>query len=198
MPTSTMFFVARSLDAWVAVGSLQAFDWPSLYVTQKAAEAAFKGIGPVVRLEATRADEPPLRVLLDVEREEKARWQKALAAVHQAAGRGDGHGSPEATAACIVSGIGTRSMEAGEIEAERDVLEEQLRKEQACIQAMHHRPWWRVGILRRRPWRSPTRRWPGEPLLGYLWAWLFVKHDCQDPAVGCSCQGGFRFPKALS
>ena len=197
MPTPTMFFVARSLDAWVGVGSLQAFDWPNLYATQKAAEAEFKGVGPVVRLEATRADEPPLRVLLEVERQERVRWEAALARVHAVVGRGEGHGSPEATSNCIISAIATRSMEAGEAESERIVLEKQLRREQACIQAMHDRPWWRVGILRRRPWRSTIRRWPKESILSHLWAWLFVIHDCQDPAVGCSCSGGFRFPLVL-
>lgn len=69
-------------------------------------------------------------------------------------------------------------------------LEPQLRREQAVIHAMHHKPWWRVGIFNRRPWLSGlTVREVG------LWSWLTVVHDCQDPVIGCSCSGGFRFPK---
>jgi hypothetical protein len=69
-------------------------------------------------------------------------------------------------------------------------MEEQLRRERAVIAAMHARPLWRVGILLRRPWRSPTR----PQTIRDLWPWLRFAHDCADPAVGCSCSGGFRFP----
>lgn len=67
----------------------------------------------------------------------------------------------------------------------------QLRREQAVIEAMHRRPWWRVGILLRRPWRAS---WRPETLRD-VWPWLTVAHDCQDPVIGCSCSGGFRFPR---
>jgi len=68
---------------------------------------------------------------------------------------------------------------------------EQMRREQACIAAIHRRPWWRKGILLRRPWghrRVPLRS------LRRFWGWLTTTHDCADPAVACSCSGGFRFP----
>jgi hypothetical protein len=69
-------------------------------------------------------------------------------------------------------------------------IEAQLRREQAAIAAIHRRPWWRVGILLRRPWRSALRPVNFTGLV----AWLRYAHDCQDPAVACSCSGGFRFP----
>ncbi len=69
-------------------------------------------------------------------------------------------------------------------------LLKQLRREQAVIQAMHSRPWWRIGIVGRRPWRASWR----PRTLRQLWQWLTAAHDCRDPAVGCSCSGGFRFP----
>jgi hypothetical protein len=65
----------------------------------------------------------------------------------------------------------------------------QLRREQKVIEAMHRRPWWRVGVLHRRPWR---KRWPSD--VHGLWDWLTKTHDCSDPMVGCSCTDGFRFP----
>lgn len=71
---------------------------------------------------------------------------------------------------------------------------EQLRREQMVIAAMHQKPWYRAGILARRPWRSALRRQRGESTLAWAWAWLTVVHDCADPAVGCSCSGSFRFP----
>ena len=75
-----------------------------------------------------------------------------------------------------------------------DAIERQLRREQAVIQAMHRKPWWRVGILNRRPWRSTARRGGGETLRSWVWGWLTKVHDCADPAIGCSCSGSFRFP----
>lgn len=74
-------------------------------------------------------------------------------------------------------------------------LESQLRREQAVIQAIHGRPWWRVGILLRRPWRSSFRLRDVRSARS-LWAWLAVVHDCLDPAVACSCSGSFRFPRS--
>lgn len=71
----------------------------------------------------------------------------------------------------------------------------QLRREQAVIEAMHRKLFWRVGILNRRPWNSSLRRHPNESLFDWIRSWLFVVHDCKDPAIGCSCSGGFRFPK---
>lgn len=70
---------------------------------------------------------------------------------------------------------------------------EQYYRQLDAIEANHALPWWRVGILLRRPWRR-------EPIFGipksfkYLWGWLTLVHDCQDPAIMCSCSGGFRFP----
>ncbi len=65
----------------------------------------------------------------------------------------------------------------------------QLRRERAAIEAVHALPWWRVGILLRRPWRAR------DVFACTTWRqWLFEVHDCQDPAVACSCSGGFRFP----
>lgn len=67
--------------------------------------------------------------------------------------------------------------------------------ERACevIQAMHRKPWWRVSILNRKPWRRHSLFRYGYTLRE-LWNWLTVVHDCKDPAVGCSCSGGYRFP----
>ncbi len=65
---------------------------------------------------------------------------------------------------------------------------DQLRREQACIEAIHRKPCWRIGILLRRPWRDQ------HPTLSVI-DWLFRAHDCSDPAVACSCSGSFRFPK---
>lgn len=69
----------------------------------------------------------------------------------------------------------------------------QLRREQATIQAMHNRPWWRVSILLRRPWKAKK-----DELKASLWDYLTKVHDCTDPAVGCSCTGDFRFPASYS
>lgn len=71
----------------------------------------------------------------------------------------------------------------------------QLHREQAAVQAMHSVPWWRAGILLRRPWASEAKRGQRESRLSWAWAWLTVVHDCSDPSVGCSCSGGFRFPR---
>jgi hypothetical protein len=52
-------------------------------------------------------------------------------------------------------------------------------------------------LLWRRPWRSPSRPTRGDTLaitIRNYWQWLRMAHDCADPAVGCSCTGGFRFP----
>ena len=77
-----------------------------------------------------------------------------------------------------------------ETEEDHVDLTNQLRREQAVIQAMHNRPWWRIGILARKPWCASWK----PRTLRQLWQWLAAAHDCQDPAVGCSCTGGFRFP----
>lgn len=75
-----------------------------------------------------------------------------------------------------------------------DVLTEQLRRERAVITAMQHRTGRNPvsNLLLRKPWRAGHRpRWnrPRE-----VWDWVRFAHDCQDPVVGCSCSGGFRFP----
>lgn len=62
-----------------------------------------------------------------------------------------------------------------------------------------------VTFWQRKPWRSgwvPTWRkssdceWWRYPLilLGNWWGWLRYAHDCQDPRIGCSCSGSYRFP----
>lgn len=72
-------------------------------------------------------------------------------------------------------------------------LRRQLHREQQVILAMKHRPWWRVGVLLRRPWRRH-----GPFAYGFsfreLRNWTLIVHDCADPAIGCSCSGSFRFP----
>lgn len=48
-------------------------------------------------------------------------------------------------------------------------------------------------LLWRRPWRSNTR--PNLSSLSDTLDWLRAAHDCSDPSVGCSCTGGYRFPR---
>lgn len=57
-----------------------------------------------------------------------------------------------------------------------------------------HDVWWRCwGVFWRKPWRASHRpRW-SRPL--DVLDWLRKAHDCADPAVGCSCSGGFRYGK---
>lgn len=64
-----------------------------------------------------------------------------------------------------------------------------------------------MNVLQRKPWRSPngTSTWRKAPdcewwrhpliLLGNWRRWLRYAHDCQDPRIGCSCAGGYRFPR---
>ena len=56
-----------------------------------------------------------------------------------------------------------------------------------------------LDMLWRKPWKSPTGpSWSLNRSLrinaSNLLGWLRNAHDCADPSVGCSCQGGFRFP----
>lgn len=71
-------------------------------------------------------------------------------------------------------------------------LEAQLRREREAISAMQYRQrrWLGpvLGILWRKPWRSPVP-------FDWTPGWLRAAHDCSDPSIACSCQGGFRFPK---
>lgn len=48
----------------------------------------------------------------------------------------------------------------------------------------------------RKPWKSPSKTHFSFSKIGFLnlISWLARAHDCSDPAVGCSCSGGFRFP----
>lgn len=84
-------------------------------------------------------------------------------------------------------------------------LERQLRESRqeaerlrTALAAVRGRPWWRVGILLRRPWGVCSLReavrggFANRGLLGGLRVgvyWLTWEHDCTDPAVGCSCPG---------
>ena len=94
-----------------------------------------------------------------------------------------------------VRSVSTSAIGTGDVMVDAVVYEKQLRREQAAIEAIQALPWWRRGILLRRPWRSSMAR-SGQSLLSWVCAWLFVIHDCADPAVACSCSGGFRFPRA--
>lgn len=82
-------------------------------------------------------------------------------------------------------------------------MDKRLAREQEVIRAMQvrQRRWLGpLGILWRRPWRSPARPgWSRTAPLGVnvrnLIGWISAAHDCADPSVGCSCSGGFRFPR---
>lgn len=74
---------------------------------------------------------------------------------------------------------------AEKLDREREVIRAMQRR-----QARWHGP---VGdFIWRRPWRSPVP--VPRPGRG-LWSWLRGAHDCADPSIGCSCTGGFRFPR---
>jgi hypothetical protein len=51
-----------------------------------------------------------------------------------------------------------------------------------------------LDILWRKPWRAPHRPHGLRDLL----QWLRLAHDCQNPAVGCSCHPSFRFPASAT
>lgn len=81
-----------------------------------------------------------------------------------------------------------------------------LDRERACITAMQRRAARNPlrDFLWRRPWRSPggvpgliesvrRAKTPGVAVRN-AWGWIAAAHDCADPAVACSCTGGFRFP----
>jgi len=71
-------------------------------------------------------------------------------------------------------------------------LWEQLQRERQVISAMQHRTKRNPvrDLLLRKPWKSPTKPHGWRD----FWQWLVCAHDCSDPAVGCSCSGGYRFP----
>ncbi|TDC30072.1 hypothetical protein E1211_24815 [Micromonospora sp. 15K316] len=71
-------------------------------------------------------------------------------------------------------------------------------RDRECIAAMRNRIERNPvrGVLWRRPWRSRTRPNWRSPR-GVL-AWLRAAHDCSDPAVACSCDGGYRFPRPVT
>jgi hypothetical protein len=57
-----------------------------------------------------------------------------------------------------------------------------------------------LDLFWRKPWRSPSgpgvsRHYSPRVNLANFAGWLRNAHDCSDPSVGCSCWGGFRFPK---
>ncbi|MFJ8687397.1 hypothetical protein [Micromonospora wenchangensis] len=49
------------------------------------------------------------------------------------------------------------------------------------------------GFLWRRPWRSSAR--PNLRSLRDVAEWVRAAHNCADPSIGCSCTGGYRFPR---
>ena len=64
-----------------------------------------------------------------------------------------------------------------------------------------------MSLFTRKPWRSGHgpferyARWVHRHRLAYLAVqvanlvgWLRFAHDCQDPRIGCSCSGSYRFP----
>ncbi|MBB3041183.1 hypothetical protein [Nocardioides soli] len=81
------------------------------------------------------------------------------------------------------------------------VLWDSRNRDRQAILAMQRRQdvWWRGwGILRRKPWRAShgpqIRGRSPRVALSNLRRWLRAAHDCQDPAVACTCAGSFRFP----
>jgi len=63
-----------------------------------------------------------------------------------------------------------------------------------------------MNIIKRKPWRSKAPIFAGwhkfNPWYINIWinvlapiSWIRAAHDCQDPRVGCSCYGSYRFPK---
>ncbi len=91
--------------------------------------------------------------------------------------------------------------------SEIEELQNRLRSEGAAIHAMHYRQyqWLRwipfLEVLWNKPWRSSASlsvAWhSGRTLrakLSNAYGWLRMAHDCADPAVACSCHGGYRFP----
>jgi hypothetical protein len=83
------------------------------------------------------------------------------------------------------------------------VLERRRSIDQEVIRAMQKKlssRWNPIkDLLYRKPWRSRIKY---HQLKGdywwitiiNIWGWLCRAHDCQDPSIGCSCSGGFRFP----
>lgn len=83
------------------------------------------------------------------------------------------------------------------IYAQRDRLSQ-------IISAMQRKQdvWWRAwGFFWRKPWRAPGPMLPPRGhrhllnVVRSVAGWLRRAHDCQDPAVGCSCYPSFRMPK---
>lgn len=66
---------------------------------------------------------------LATERAARERAEKALTEIHKLAGRGEGHGSAQATAACIIDRVLSDRIALGEAERERD--EHKVAREQA-------------------------------------------------------------------
>lgn len=62
-----------------------------------------------------------------------------------------------------------------------------------CIRAMQQRAdkFLVFSIFWRKPWKSGHL--PNWNSVRSVWDWIKYAHDCQDPAVACSCSGGFRF-----
>jgi hypothetical protein len=88
-----------------------------------------------------------------------------------------------------------------------EILKRQLEREREAIRAMQYRRYhWTGPVLDffwRKPWRSTSRpAWVREVsfvinVANFL-GWLRNAHDCADPSIACSCQGGFRFPHPVT
>lgn len=60
------------------------------------------------------------------------------------------------------------------------------------------------GFFWRKPWKSEVLPWNERDMrtLGFrvlaanFWQWALYAHDCSDPTIGCSCNGGVRYPSA--
>lgn len=78
-----------------------------------------------------------------------------------------------------------------------------VERNETCIAAMQKQLLrFPFGLFHRKPWRSPGKWYEGVftgsaslriRILNFI-EWLRNAHDCSDPAVACSCSGGFRFP----
>ena len=89
---------------------------------------ALRGRGPQ-DLDSARVLPPTTRENRDLVEElrgELAEYRDALTRIHRHTGRGDGHGSPDATAACVISAFVSAGMAIGEVEQEARAAHSQI------------------------------------------------------------------------